>query len=238
MSEKLKEVIKKQDHLPLWISATIITILVASYFLIPSFHQEINEGFHVLISKDKQRTEAWVRQFGLWGPLIIVLAMTLQAFLLFIPNFLLMIVAVLCYGPWLGALISLIAVVAASSAGYVTGEYLGPYALNKLIGKDTRKKIQTWVNHYGIGVVIVIRTSPLLPNDALHFVAGLLHMGYVRFTLATIAGTIPLLVMIALFASSGNVDKGVMWISIISTALFLIYLLFDFVHRKGSKNLL
>ena len=107
MSDNLKEVVKKHKNLPIWISLTLIISIVGAYFLIPSFHSEVNEGFHVLMSKDRDKAEAWVRQFGLWGPLIIIVTMVLQAFLLFIPNFLLMIVAVVCYGPWWGSLISL-----------------------------------------------------------------------------------------------------------------------------------
>lgn len=234
MSETVKEIVKKNKNLPLWISLFIIAALVGSYFLIPSFHAQVNDGFHVLMSKDKQKAEAWVKQFGLWGPLIIIVTMTLQAFLLFIPNFLLMIVAIMCYGPWWGGLISILAVVAASTAGYYTGEYLGPYAMKRVIGETTQKKVQEWVKRYGIGVVVAIRTSPLLPNDALHFVAGFLKMGFIRFTLATIAGTIPLLVLIALFSEEGKLDKAVFWISVISTALFVVYFLIDYRRRKKT----
>lgn len=228
---------KKQSKLPLLISLGIIVFLIAAYFFLPSVHQQVNEGFHALMSKNKHRTEAWVRQFGLWGPLVIIMAMTLQTFLLFVPNFLLMIVAVICYGPWWGALISVLSVFSAASAGYFTGMYLGPYSVNKLIGEKTRKKIQGWVKHYGISVVVVIRTSPLLPNDALHFVAGLLRMGYWRFILATVAGTIPLAAIIAIFAGNGKVDKGVLWTSVISTAVFILYLLIDYINRRKKKSL-
>ncbi len=236
MPDQLKEIVKKQKNLPLWISLAIIILFAGSYFLIPSFHHQVNEGFHVLLSKDKQRTEAWVKQFGLWGPVIIIVTMTLQAFLLFIPNFLLMIVAVLCYGPWWGTLISIIAVLTASSAGYYTGEYLGPYALSKLIGATTQERIKKWVSRYGIGVVVIIRTSPLLPNDALHFVAGLLRMGFLRFTLATLAGTIPLVILIAVFAGEGEMDKAILWVSVISTVVFLVYVIYDYLKRNKKKS--
>ncbi|RXF69798.1 TVP38/TMEM64 family protein [Arcticibacter tournemirensis] len=236
MPDNIKEIVKKHKNLPLWISLAIIILLVGSYFIIPSFHQQVNEGFQVLMSKDKQRAEAWVKQFGLWGPAIIIITMTLQAFLLFIPNFLLMIVAVICYGPWWGSLISIFAVLGASTAGYYTGIYLGPYALKKLIGEKTQKSIQNWLHRYGIGVVAVIRTSPILPNDALHFVAGLLRMGFLRYILATVAGTLPLVILIAVFTGEESMDKAILWISVISTILFLIYVLVDFIIRKRKRQ--
>ncbi len=236
MSEEIQTTDHKESRLPFWISVGILLMLVGSYLFIPSFRMEINEGFHVLMSEDKQRTEAWVRQFGLWGPVIIIIAMILQAFLLFVPNFLLMIVAVLCYGPWLGGLIAITAVMAAATAGYFTGAALGPFAVRKLIGKESQKKVTAWVRHYGVGVIVAIRASPLLPNDAMHFVGGALRMGYGRFILASLAGTLPLVILIAMFAGNGNLDKGVLWISVISTALFIVYFLIDYFGRQRKKK--
>lgn len=236
MTEELYTTDHKESRLPFWISVSVILMLVGSYLFIPSFRYQINEGFHVLMSEDKQRTEAWVRQFGLWGPVIIIIAMILQAFLFFVPNFLLMIVAVLCYGPWLGGLIAVAAVLAAATAGYFTGASLGPFAIRKLVGKKSQKKVTAWVKHYGVGVVVAIRASPLLPNDVMHFVGGAVKMGYVRFILASLGGTLPLVVVIAVFAGNGNLDKGVLWISVISTALVIAYFIVDYFERRRKKK--
>lgn len=124
----------KQSKAPLYISIAIIVGAIAAYFLVPSVNQFFTEAWNVLTSDDEQKVKDWVGQFGFGGPLVIIAAMTLQMFLLVIPTPLLMIVSVLAYGPFWGALLILIAVFVASSAGYFIGAYFGPPLVEKIIG--------------------------------------------------------------------------------------------------------
>ena len=81
--------------------------LVASYFIFPGFQDGVNEAFVVITSEDDDRIKAWVKKFGALGPIVLILAMVTQMFMLVIPNLLLFIIAIICYGPWWGSLICL-----------------------------------------------------------------------------------------------------------------------------------
>src|SRR5690606_40690163 len=67
-----------------------VAILVVCYFTIPSVKEFFNEAWNVLTGDDEKRIKSWVEGFGWLGPIVIVLAMVVQMFLLVIPTILLM----------------------------------------------------------------------------------------------------------------------------------------------------
>lgn len=225
----------KQSKAPLYISLAIIAALVLSYFFIPQVQDFFSNGWDVLTSGDKQRTQQWVSQFGWFGPVVIVVTMILQMFLIVIPTPLLMVVAVLAYGPWIGAAILFVAVFLASSVGYFIGRYFGPVIVEKLIGYKTEKKISDFIDDYGFWTVIVIRLSPFLSNDAISFVGGVLKMGYWKFIGATMIGISPLIVFIAYLGGDyERLKTGLIWTSVISLVLFIAFVYWDKKVRKSK----
>lgn len=226
----------KQSKWPLFISLGLLAALVACYFLWPAFQQFLNEAYQVLTSDDKQRITQWVSQFGIWGPFLIILAMIAQMFLFVIPSALVMVVTILAYGPFWGSALAIAGVLTASSLGYAIGAYLGPVTVSKLIGDSTEKKIEKYVEDYGLWAVIIARISPVLSNDATSFVGGLLRMGYLRFIGATLTGILPLTIGIAyLGGSTQRLKTGFIWISAISLVALVVYILYDRRKKKQAQ---
>lgn len=224
----------KKSKAPLYISLGIIAAVVLSYFFIPQVQTWMDTAWNVLTSGDQKRTEQWVSQFGWFGPIVIVLTMVVQMFLIVIPTPILMVVAIVAYGPIWGSLILFVAIFVASSTGYFIGRYFGPVIVEKLIGQKTEKKISDFIDDYGFWTVIVIRLSPFLSNDAISFVGGVLRMGYWKFIGATMIGISPLIIFIAYLG--GNYDRlktGLIWTSVVSLVLFVGFVVWDKKHRKA-----
>lgn len=235
MPEDIQTTSVKKSKAPLYISSAIIAVIILSYFFIPQVQESLNTGWDVLTSGDKQRTEEWVSQFGWFGPLIIILTMIVQMFLLVIPTPILMVVAVVAYGPIWGSLILFTAIFLASSFGYFIGRYFGPVIVEKLIGPRTEKKISSFIDDYGFWTVIVIRLSPFLSNDAISFVGGVLRMGYWKFIGATMIGISPLIIFIAYLGGDyERLKTGLIWTSIISLVLFIAFVWWDKKVRKDK----
>lgn len=211
------------------VSGLLLVGLIGAYFMFPDFQAGVTEAYEVISSGDKQRITDFVRQFGFWGPLVVVLIMTVQMFLIVVPSWLLMIIAVLAYGPWWGGLLSVGAVSVASSVGYFIGKGLSEASLSKLIGQRSERKLEQTVNDYGSGAVVLFRLAPFLSNDAISFVAGMLGMGYLRFMLATLAGIIPLTVLIAFFSQDIEQLKSILvWVGGAGLAGYLGYLAYSY----------
>ena len=222
-----------QSKWPLYITLILIAGLVASYFLFPGFQKEVDNSWAILTSGDKQRISEWVSQFGFWGPFFIILAMIAQMFLLVINVVALMLVAIIAYGPVWGTLIAVGAVFVASTIGYLIGRWVGEAGVTKLIGRKTERKVTGFVDEYGLWAVIIARISPFLSNDAISFVAGLAKMNYFRFIGATLAGIVPLTILLAwLGENNERLKSGLIWVSAISIAAFVGYIIYDKYFKK------
>ncbi|MEP0303924.1 MAG: TVP38/TMEM64 family protein, partial [Maribacter dokdonensis] len=88
-----KEADTSKSKLPLYISIGILVALVIAYFVVPSVQDFLNEAWSVLTSDNEERIQQWVSGFGWFGPVVLVLAMVAQLFLLVVPSILLMVVS-------------------------------------------------------------------------------------------------------------------------------------------------
>lgn len=236
MEESLETTSVKKSKAPLYISFLIIASLVLSYFFIPSVQDFLNNSWNVLTSDDEDRIKEWVGNFGWIGPIVLILTMVLQMFLLVIPSILLMVVSVLAYGPVWGSLIIFASIFTASTIGYIIGSYFGPVIVEKLIGQKSENKIEEFLEDYGFWAIFITRINPILSNDAISFVAGILKMNYWRFISATLTGIAPLTIFIAVLGrTTQGLKTGLIWGSIISLILFIGYVYWD-KKKRGNKK--
>lgn len=224
---------KPDSKWPLLLSIGLIAALVASYFLFPRFQAGVNEAFAVITSEDRERIQQWVKQFGVLGPIVLIASMSAQMFMLFIPNILLFMIAIICYGPVWGTLISLAGIFASSSLGFYIGRKLGPRAIDRFVSETTQDKICVFVERYGVKAIAIARLSSL-SSDALGFVAGILEMNYKKYIIATMCGIAPVILLLAIYGQSGKIEKALIWIAGISLVLLVGYIIFDKKKRVAA----
>ncbi|QEC42037.1 TVP38/TMEM64 family protein [Pseudobacter ginsenosidimutans] len=227
---------QKISKAPLFISILLLAILSGCYFLIPPFQNAIHDAYKVLTSENPERIREWVKQFGFSGPLMLVVMMVVQMFLFVIPNILVMMVAITCYGPFWGSVISLVGVFASSSFGYMIGRYLGRATVNRFIGVKTQERISNFIKDYGVPAIAITRLSSL-SNDSLSFVTGMLRMSYVKYILATLGGITPLIVLLALYGRNGKIEKALILIAAVSIVLLVVYIVLDKRKKKRISDL-
>ena len=222
-----------QSKLSLYSSLAIIALIILAYFFVPSAKNFMDEAWSVLTSGDNQRIQQWFKGFGWIAPLLLILAMVAQMFLIVIPTIALMVVSILAYGPIWGSIIVLIAVFTASTVGYSIGRYFGPGMVEKIIGHKSEKKVADFLEDYGFWAIFITRLNPFLSNDAISFVAGILKMSYRKFITATLTGITPLTIFIAILGKSTHgLKTGLLWGSIVSLILFGAYIYWDKKVRK------
>ncbi|MFN2439554.1 MAG: TVP38/TMEM64 family protein [Chitinophagaceae bacterium] len=221
--------------LPLLICVSLLAILVSIYFVVPSFKNFINEAFDVLTSDDQERIQSWVSQFKLAGPVVLIMIMVVQMFLFVVPNVFLMMIAIISYGPFWGAVISFLGVFASSSVGYMIGKYLSPVTVSKFMGDKAKKKTSDFIKNYGVAAIAITRISSL-SNDSLSIVAGLLKMSYRKYILATLAGIAPLIVLLAIYGRNGKILKALIWVAAISLVLLVIYIIIDKRRKRNMQK--
>ena len=220
----------------IWLlSAILIVGVVASYFIFPDFKQGVHNAWEAIASNDQERIRTWVQRFGILGPIVLILVMAFQIFLLFVPNLLLFIIAIMCYGPVWGTLISLIGVAASSSLGYYIGNKVGPRAIDRFVSQETQDKLAFFVRRYGAKAIFIFRLSSL-STDALGFIAGILEMNFRRFLLATLAGIAPVITLLAIYGKNGKIEKGLLWLGGFALTALVIYFFLDKKKRRSELH--
>lgn len=227
----------KRTKLPLYISLAVVLAALLSYLFIPAVQSFLGEAWKVLSSGDEARIKLWVSDFGWFGPLVLIFAMVIQMFLIVVPSVALMVVSVLAYGPVRGSLIILVAIFTASSVGYVIGSFFGTILVKKLIGEKSENTISDLIEEYGFWAVFITRINPILSNDAISFVAGVLRMSYRKFILASLLGIAPLTALIAILGESNDgLKNGLFWVSIAGLGFYPLYVIWKKKHKKQNTE--
>lgn len=238
MSPSLKVIMQKfiSNNLPKLVSVLLFVSLVLAYFFIPDVQTFFNKAWEILTSGDEQRIEKWVSSFGWVGPVVLIVAMIAQMFLIIIPSVVLMAVCILAYGPVWGSLLVFVAIGCASSVGYLLGKKLGSGLINSLIGAATEAKLEDFIKDYGFWAIAITRLNPFLSNDAISFVGGILKMNYLRFISATLLGVAPLTLFIAIMGErSEGMKTGLLWGSVLSLVIFGLYVYWSKRRKKKTQ---
>jgi uncharacterized membrane protein YdjX (TVP38/TMEM64 family) len=214
-----------------WLTAGgFIGLVLLSYFYVPVFQDFIQETWAVLMSKDEEKISHYFKSFGLWGPLLIVVLISIQMFLILFPNVLLVVVSSLAYGPVWGTIISVIGNITASSVGYGIGNTFSSKVW-KLFNEQKLKKMERLLDRYGFWAVAIFHICPFISNDVISIAAGLSKMKFMKFMLATLTGAIPFTIAIAWFGKeTETMMSGLYWVGGFGLAIYFLYVWMD--HRK------
>jgi uncharacterized membrane protein YdjX (TVP38/TMEM64 family) len=190
----------KQHHLVRLGVAVLVLVALSVLGLQPGVQAFVASGYRALFSHDPAVTHAWVAQFGRWGPLVLVLAFTVQAVFPVIPALVLILVSLLAYGSTLGFFIVYIGTLLGAAAGYGLGSGVGDPLIRTLAGGRNRDRAHAFAEAQGVRGVILIRLMPVLSSDLMNLVAGATRMPFGRFMGATASGALPVTLIITWLA--------------------------------------
>lgn len=226
-----------QKYFPFLLSGVILAGLLIGYFTYKPFQEFLDEVWRILWSEDHELIQAYFEDFGLWGPIAIIVFIILQMFLLVFPSWLPIIVAVLAYGFWTGVLINLIGVGIASTIGYYIGDKIENTLFRNFMSRKNSDKMKYWISNYSFGTVVLFRISPFFSNDGISFIAGIFDMNYKKFMAATFTGMIPLSIAVGYFSQdTENLQQGLYWVGGVGAILYAVYIYLDHTKRKKKKK--
>jgi len=162
---------------------------------------------------------------GPWAPLMAIGGFTLLAFL-GVPQFVLIAVAVVAFGPWLGFAYSWLGTEVSSLVGFWLGRRFGARLLNDYAGKGLRQ-FTDLVARNGLLASAIVRLVPSAPAILVNMAAGVTSMRWWSFAVGTGIGIIPKIAATAFFgrtvvnALSGRA-KGADWLSLALVAALLV----------------
>ena len=184
----------------------------------------------------REAVTASMEHAGLWGPAALFILFVLQVFLAFIPGQALMVACGYLYGFWGGFLLSWLSLVAGGEAAYVLARRYGRPFAEKWISPDVLARWNKAAAGQGIIFFAISLVMPLVPNDAMCYVAGLGNISRPRFFMANLLGRgMACVITSAVGAFGGNISwQG--WAILI--AVFVIIGIAWQIAKNGKSHLL
>lgn len=133
-------------------------------------------------------------------PLLAIMVFAFAASLA-VPLTLLVVTAVLAFGPLAGFLYSLMGAVLSALLSYGLGSGVGRDLVRHYAGKRLNS-ISKQLSRRGILTIVTLRIVPVAPFVVINLVAGASHISFRDFALGTLMGSLPGIAAIALFADS------------------------------------
>lgn len=133
----------------------------------------------------------------LWGPPAALIAF-MAAALVAVPVTLLILVAALVFGPFIGGVVALSGSLLSALAGYALGSYLGRSAVERMTGGLER--LSRRFARHGILTVVTVRIVPVAPFAVINLFAGASHLRLRDFMIGTAIGMTPAIVAMSIFA--------------------------------------
>lgn len=218
--------------------AVLVTVLLfagtAGIFLI---------GKTTLGLETEARLEAWLG--GLadtpWGLPAAVLLFTAAAFL-GLPQFLLIAVCVVAFGPWTGFLYSWVATAVSAAVTFGVGRAAGARSLDRF-GGATLNRMSGFVGRNAFVGSFVIRNVPSAPFIVVNMAFGVSKARFSSFLAGCVLGVLPKTALVAFFGGSfmTAVEGDGVWTSLILAAvgalwLALMLLMRVVLERRGRSE--
>jgi uncharacterized membrane protein YdjX (TVP38/TMEM64 family) len=165
-------------------------ISIFSLIVIFATLYEFHEGILHTLSwfGSREAITVSMQHAGLWGPIVLFILFVLQVFLAFIPGQALMVASGYLYGFWGGFLISWLSLVVGGEIAYVLARNYGRPFAEKWISPTVLERWNNAAAGQGIAFFAISLVMPLVPNDAMCYVAGLGTISRIRFSIANLLG--------------------------------------------------
>ena len=169
-----KKIDWKKTILKLIISILILGLIIVGFYLL----------FRYLgwTSLTKEQLQEKISSFGIWAPLVFILASFLQVTFIPIPSTVTIIAGSFLFGPLLSFIYSYIGIVLGSILAFYLGRLIGKPFVNWVIGDE--KVVDDYLlkmkNKENI-ILFFMFLFPFFPDDALCSLAGILPMSFLAF---------------------------------------------------------
>ncbi len=187
---------------------------------------------------DGERISHWVNAVGGWGPILIIVLMTVAIVASPIPSAPIALAAGAAYGHTAGTVYIVIGAELGALAAFSLARFLGRGVLTRWLGDKVDKG---WLGSQNAltFTVFASRLMPFISFDIVSYAAGLSRLHFWRFAVATLAGIIPASFVLAHFgneAVSGEPGRAA-WAAIGLGALTLTPLVIVAVRDRRRKRL-
>lgn len=183
-----------------------------------------------------ERIAAWARaaRETPWAPLVLILAYTPAAFVLF-PRPVLTVISVIAFGAWLGLAYAVAGILCAALATYCVGRYMPREKVRRIVGDMLDEAAPMFRGHAVVGV-FAANMVPVPPFGVQGIIAGCMRLNVWQYALGTLLSVLPTGILLAFFGhqvSAGLEGKPSVWLLALPLAGMAIFV---FLGRRWARG--
>lgn len=215
----------------------MVKVIVAIALIAFAFAWFLGPISNLVSNFDGDTISGWVTVAGLWGPLLIIVLMTVAVVATPIPSAPIALAAGAAYGHTLGTVYIVLGAELGAIIAFVLARFLGRDALVGWLGD----KIDIgWLGSQNAltAAVFASRLMPFISFDIASYAAGLSNLHFWRFAVATLAGIIPASFVLAHFGNEAVSGPPTLaaWIAVGLGVLALIPLVVAAIADQRKKR--
>ncbi|QQZ08267.1 TVP38/TMEM64 family protein [Heyndrickxia vini] len=176
-----------------------------------------------------------IEQYRSFGPLPGILLIVIEAFLPFLPLFLIVLANANAFGLWLGFLISWAGASAGAILVFLVIRRFGKSRILSFLHRNRQvKKITHWVEQHGFGPIFLLLCFPFTPSAVVNIVAGLSKINTFQYILAVVTGK---MVMIFIISFVGHDVVSLIYKPLKTVSVLLIIVILWFIGKRIEVRL-
>ena len=189
--------------------------------------------------RDPVRLREWLRQWGAWVPLGIVLAQAVQVLLAPIPGHVVGLASGYLLGVGWGTFYSVIGTAVGSLVAFALARAYGRPFVVRLVSPTTLARLDTGARRRGLGFFVFVFLLPFLPDDLACFAAGLTSIPIPSLMLAVLLGRPPGIFVSAWLGATAMELGREQWVVIIALSVLIAGLSLRYGERlqEGTMSL-
>ena len=213
---------------------TITFISVLTLLALWLFRADLVESMRWFASLDSVTTS--MQHTGIWGPFILFTLFVFQVFLAFIPGQALMVACGYLYGFWWGMLLSWFSLVVGGEMAFVLARRYGRPFAERWVSPQVLSRWDKATEGQGVVFFSLALVLPLIPNDAMCYVAGLGKISRPRFVVANIWGRGMACALTSAAGAFGGQISWQAWVAILSIFLLTGVIWHVYTNRKSEMQ--
>ncbi len=181
-----------------------------------------------LILTDREKIKAFIDSWGPGAPLVFIVIQIMQVIFAPVPGEISGFAGGYLFGATQGFIFSSAGLAVGSAINFWIGRMLGDRFIRKLIPKAKLEKLDRFISHQGVVVLLFLFMFPGFPKDYLCLLLGITTLPFKIFILLAGVGRMPGTLMLSLqgeflFARKYGVFVGVVLFSLVVALVAFIY---------------
>jgi uncharacterized membrane protein YdjX (TVP38/TMEM64 family) len=146
---------------------------------------------HLALLTDAPALRAFIAQYGIWAPLVLIALQAVQVVAAPVPGQILAVVAGYLFGAWWGTLYNMVGITIGSTIAFWLSRRFGRAYVERMVHEDALASFDSISDDYARLGLFVLFFIPGLPDDVICFAGGLTRLPLWQLVALAIVGRTP-----------------------------------------------